>query len=156
MTSATEVNADYITYILSEANALARLDEFEIDSYMDRELLNPEMKAFLATMPDTDMVAMDDGAPLALSLFDNRALGLFDGFRAKFRNFKRTVKRELCKILADLQDEGTLDWPTIITAALTALAAVFFATPFGLVILPVLAALIAKIIRRGIEAVCAV
>lgn len=159
MTSATEVNPNFIPYIMNEANSLARLDEYEIDSYMDRELLNPEMQDFLNSMPQqlTEIAGLTDkGAALTLSLFESRSMGLFDGLRARFRNLKRNIRRILCEILGQLEGDGTIDWPTIITAVLTALAAAFFTGPVGVVVLPILVAFIAKIIRRGIDAVCAI
>jgi len=160
MTSMTEVNQDFIPYIMNEANSLARLDEFEIDNYSDRELLNPEMKALLEglQLPDEDQIVagMVESIPLTLSLMENRTTALFGGIKAKFRRMKRAIKRELCRILAELEEDGTIDWPTIITAVLTAIAASFFAGPVGVIVLPILVALIAKIIRRGIDAVCAV
>ena len=76
MTSMTEVNQDFIPYIMNEANSLARLDEFEIDNYSDRELLNPEMKALLEglQLPDEDQIVagMVESIPLTLSLMENR------------------------------------------------------------------------------------
>lgn len=160
MSSMTEVNPAFIPYILNEANALARLDDYEIDNYMDRELLNPEMKELLEGLDLPEEVAviggMIESIPLTLSLNESRTMLLFSGFKAKFRRLKRAIKRELCRLLAALEEDGTIDWPTIITAVLTAIAAAFFSGPVGAIVLPILVALIAKIIRRGIDAVCAV
>ena len=70
--TADDIADNWQLYAANEALALSRLDDFEIDNYADREILNPDMQALLSEMPDT-LIADAEEVPLTLSFAEARA-----------------------------------------------------------------------------------
>jgi hypothetical protein len=155
-TKGTEIPDVWTAYIENEASAISRLDDFEIDNYADRQIYNPDMQAFLAELPDTQgMLSVADDYALTLSFSESRsqAVALFG---LKFSRLKRKIREILCKIIADLAGDGDLNWKDIIKAVLVALIPVLGGGPLSLIVLPILISLVAKLIKRGMDAVCPV
>jgi hypothetical protein len=147
---------DWAAYVENEAQAISRLDDFEIDNYADRQLYNPDMQAFLADMSEKEGVTTAADEPvLILSFAESRsqAVALFG---AKFRRLKRKIREILCKVVNDLAGDGDLNWKDIIKLVLVALIPALGGGPLSLIVLPIVISLVAKLIKRGLEAVCPV
>jgi len=156
-TNETEITDDWTTYIENEANALSKQDDFEIDNYADREVLNPDVQAFLEEMPGEDIIipGIPGFASLSLSFKESNmaAISLFGG---KIKRLKGTIRKFLCQVLNDLAGDGDLNWKDIIKAVLVLLIPALGGGVWAAIVLPILISLIAKIIKRGLEAVCPV
>ena len=152
--TADDIADNWQLYAANEALALSRLDDFEIDNYADREILNPDVQALLSEMPDT-LIADAEEVPLTLSFAEARATA-FALFGSKFRRLKNKIREFLCRILAGLAGDSDLNWKDIIKAVLVALIPVLGGGLLSVVVLPILISLVAKIIKRGMDAVCPV
>lgn len=143
-------------YLANEALAISRLDDFEIDNYADREILNPDMHSFLNEWTDSGINLLSaEFSPLSLSFAASRAKATAL-FGEKFKRLKGKIREVICKILSDLAGDGDLNWKDIIKLVLIALIPALGGGPLSVIVLPILISLIAKIIKRGLEAVCPV
>ncbi|MCW4470524.1 hypothetical protein OGH69_16250 [Flavobacterium sp. MFBS3-15] len=160
------ISEEWLTYITNEAYALSRLSDFEIENYADREVLNPEVGQYLDQLDiDTEeqefvfksFTALSSAGAFntfSLSFSEQRETAQFGIRLFKFSRIKEKIRRILCQILSELEEDGTINWKEIIKAVLLALAGGFFGGALGAILLPVLISLIAKIIRMGLDSVC--
>lgn len=145
---------DWASYIENEAMSLSKQEDFAIDNYADREILNPNFQQFLNEMKlppaNNDLMIAE---PLSLSFMESRfeAASVFGG---KLRRLKNKIREILCRILSELAGDGEIDWKDIIKMVLVALIPALGGGPLSLIVLPILISLIAKLIKRGFEAVC--
>lgn len=150
-----EVNTDWVNYVKVEAEALSRLDDFSIDNYADRELFNPEMQELLGNLnEETDETAMPEN--LTLSFSESSASRAAAGLFGRFRELKKRIRKIICEILGTVGENGVPSWEDIIRTVLLAVAGTIFGGALGAIALPIIIAFIAKVIRRGIGAVCPV
>lgn len=147
---------DWAAYIENEAMSLSKQEDFDIDNYADREILNPNFQSYLQELKLAG--EMDDAVmaePLSLSFMESRfeAASLLGG---KLKRLKNKIRESLCKILADLGGDGELNWKDIIKAVLIALIPALGGATLSIIVLPILISLTAKLIKRGFDAVCPV
>lgn len=145
-------------YTENEVKELANKDTFTIDHYADSEIFNPDIQNFIleygdlfrtvsAEMPDT----------WALGFREKRQLkGIDPQVQLRFQQLKTWLKQVICELLAsmDWENKSTKE---IITRIITTLIPYFAATgglPLPAVILPIVIAVIAKILKHGVDAVC--
>lgn len=162
--AAEGVTNDWLTYIENEARALSQSDEFTINSYADRELLNPEVQAYLQhefSLGDQGQEdgfakahALESASGFALSFDQNKALAGKASLFGFWRRLKEKVRKVFCFVVGGVIDEeGDLDWKEIIKLVLVALLPVF-AGGIPAIILPIIIALIASLMKYGYASVC--
>lgn len=151
--SKTEVDPGWVNYVKMESDALSRLDDFEIDNYADRELFNPDMQELLQSLDDT---GMEDFSvmPLKMSFTEEHASYAIEALAGRFKRLKNKIRKIICEVFASFGNGPIPSWEDIIKAVLLAVAGSLFAGGIGAILLPVIIAFIAKIIRRGIDNVC--
>lgn len=143
------ITQDWLLYIENEARGLSQLDDFGIQNYIDRELLNPEVKAYLHdefSESDGD----DSAAGLYLSFTESSAAaqaGLFGGWR----KLKQKIRKIFCDVVGSFS--GDIDWKDIIKAVLVALIPAF-AGGIPALTLPIIIGLVASLMKYGYNQVC--
>lgn len=152
--TAEALTNDWLTYIENEARALSQSDEFTINSYADRELLNPEVQAYLQHEFSPEAHALESASGFALSFDQNKALAGKASLFGFWRSLKEKVRKVFCFVVGGVIDEeGDLDWKEIIKLVLVALLPVF-AGGIPAIILPIIIALIASLMKYGYASVC--
>lgn len=156
------VSKDWLTYIENEARALSQTDEFTINGYADRELLNPEVQAYLQSEFATDDNEQEDGfakavaaSDFALSFDQNKALASKAALFGFWRKLKEKVRKVFCLAIGGVINEDELDWKETIKLVLVALLPVF-AGGIPAIVLPIVIALIASLMKFGYGKVCPV
>ncbi len=152
----SDITTEWLSYIENEATSLSKQEDFEIDNYSDRELLNPDMQAFLHEVPDDEypgITEISEHRALSLS-FKERMLPATTKFGNSLQRLKNKIRKFLCQVLADLQSDSALNWQAIIKAVLILLIPSLGGGVWAVIVLPVLISLVAKVIKRGFEAVC--
>ena len=150
----SDVTSKWLFYVENEAKKLAQSnDEFTIQNYGDSELLNPEVEAYLSLEEALEKEADAQVEALSLNLAEsNHARKLPDWLRPRFRRLKSKVKKEFCKVVHGMEE---LDIKDIIKNVLLALIPIF-ASGFPAAVLPIVIALVAYLIKYGIEKTCPV
>jgi len=146
---------EWAAYIENEAMSLSKNEDFDIDNYADREILNPNFQSYLneINLPGEPNTLVAETLSLSFTEARFDAASIFGG---KLRRLKNKIREILCRILGDLAGDGDLDWKDIIKAVLVALIPALGGGPLSLVVLPILISLVAKLIKRGMDAVCPV
>ncbi len=154
ITNQSEIGDDLLEYIKNEAQKLANQSEFEINNYMDSEVLNPAVRSYLGINYKDQNFAFEL-TDLSLSFKENRLLMSSDAnLGGWFKNLKETVRKVLCKIVGALGADEEFDWKDIIKTILIALIPLLAGGVYAAVITPILIALIAKLIKYGYNSVC--
>lgn len=163
-----DITDNWLQYIENEANSLAQRDEFAIQNYSDREILNPAMRSYLeATDSDDDMegvvfakaagnVAMMTTELSALQLDyaqEAQTITLPEWLRFRFRSIKKKVQKAFCAVVGKLIDEGQLNVKDIIKAVLIALIPAF-AGGLPAAVLPIVIGLVAYLLKYGYAKTC--
>jgi hypothetical protein len=159
---------DWLTYIEQEAKSLSQSDEFTIENYADRELLNPDVQSYLMATYTGEEDTADDlvyskgmnlaslgQTAFALSFEQNGALAGQTKLFGWWKRTKESVRRVFCEVTAEIIGEGKIDWKDIIKAVRVALIPVF-AGGIPAIILPIIIALIAAMMKLGYGKVCPV
>lgn len=162
------ITNDWLTYIEQEAKSLAQSDEFTIENYADRELLNPEVKAYLLATYSVEDNAPDDVAytkdinfdiqgqeSVALSFEQNRALSGQATLFGWWKRIKEVVRKVFCEVAATISGDGDIDWKDTIKLILVALIPAF-GSGVPAIVLPILIALLAALMKYGYNKVCPV
>jgi hypothetical protein len=156
--STEHFNAQWQFYTENEVRELANKDVFTIDHYADSEIFNPDIQNFILEYGDlfrTVSAEMPDA--WALGLREKRQLkGMDPQIQLRFQQLKTWLKQVICELL------GSIDWENkstkeIILLIITTMIPYFAATgglPLPAVILPIMIAVIAKIMKLGVDAVC--
>ena len=156
--STENFNAQWQFYTENEVKELATKDIFTIDHYADSEIFNPDIQNFI--LEHGDMVRTVNAEmrnTWALGLREKRQLkGMDPQIQLRFQQLKTWLKQVICELL------GSIDWENkstkeIILLIITTLIPYFAATgglPLPSVILPIMVALLAKILKLGVDAVC--
>ncbi|MGJ1362011.1 hypothetical protein ACR79B_03330 [Sphingobacterium spiritivorum] len=151
-----------MTYIEQEAKSLSQSDEFTINGYADRELLNPEVQAYLQSEFVTGDYEQEDdfakavaASEFALSFDQDKALASKVALFGFWRKLKEKVRKVFCLAIGGIINEGELDWKEIIKLVLVALLPVF-AGGIPAIVLPIIIALIASLMKFGYGKVCPV
>lgn len=150
-----QITKEWLEYLELEASALAESStELEIDSYVDRELLNPQFADYLSLKEVDDIildVKDDDFEPIALN-----AMAMHKAFGnpnfGKFKKLKRKIRKIFCEVTKDING---MDWKTLIGAVLVALIPVF-ASGIPALLLPLIVGIVAQLMKKGYNAVCPV
>ena len=165
----TDITENWLQYIENESRSLAQRDEFAIQNYADREILNPAVQSYLET---TD----DDGDDIGGEAFAKSAgnvammttelagfqlnyaqeaqwLALPEWLRFRFRRFKKKVQKIFCAVVGELIDGGELDVKGIIKAVLLALIPAF-ASGLPAAVLPIVIGLVAYLLKYGYTKTC--
>lgn len=148
----SDVNNEWLFYIENEAKSLAQREGFAINNYLDREIFNPEMEAYLSSgnLP-ANLDEFDDGDPLSLNLTEGMKLNLFpEWLRRRFRKLKSMVRKVFCQVVRGI---GELDTKAIISAVLLALIPAF-AAGLPAAVLPIVIGLVAYLLKYGIDRTC--
>ena len=148
--SETDVTSDWLKYIELEARALSEESDLRIENYMDTEILNPQMQAFLSGY-DLDDIADENTEPLVLNP-QLMASAVATPQFFKFRKIKRKIRKIFCAMASEL--EG-LSWTEIIQKLLIALIPAFAATGgVPAIVLPIVVGLVAAAMKKGYGALC--
>ncbi|MBN8837410.1 MAG: hypothetical protein J0I09_09135 [Sphingobacteriia bacterium] len=151
-----QITDDLLEYINNEAHKLSSKEQFEIDNYLDSEVLNPEIQGYLRDTYQGSSASYQM-ATLSLSFHENRLLLANDAAMGGwFGNLKETVRKIFCKIISAIDITGTIDWKQIIKAVLIGLIPVLGGGIYVTIITPFLIAFIAKLLKYGLDAVCPV
>jgi len=147
-----EPTDEWVSYIENEAAKLSQSTEFEIQNYLDSEILNPEIRALLSseTQEEPSLMSYAD-MNLSLNLAETNNLAAApDWLWPRFVGLKAKVKRIFCSVL---QTVGNLDSKGIIKAVLLAIVPAFSA---GLLaaLMPIVIGLVALFLKYGIDKVC--
>lgn len=154
---ADDITDHWLDYLHSEATSLSQREEFAIDNYADRELINPEMSSYLDGQHDLENA---DASSLAGKFHLNfhqsmmAHIHVLDKLKSRFSGLKDKVHKAFCKVVSAISSEK-FDWKTVIKAVLVALIPVF-AGGIPALVVPLIIALIAKLIKLGLEKVCPV
>lgn len=150
----SDVNNEWLFYIENEAKSLAQRDDFAIQNFIDREIYNPEVMAFLESTEFSEITSnFEDGDfdDLKLNLIEDlKSRTIKEGTKRGFKKLKRKIKRVFCDVVRTIED---VDSKGIIRAMLLALFP-FFAGGIPVLLLPIIIGIIAYLIKRGFEAVC--
>lgn len=164
-----DVTDSWVQYIENESRSLAQRDEFAIQNYADREILNPAVQSYLET-------ADDDGDDIGGEVFAKSAgnvammttelagfqlnyaqeaqwLALPEWLRFRFRRIKKKVHKAFCVVAGELINDGKLDVKAIIKAVLIALIPAF-AGGFPAAVLPIVIGLVAYLLKYGYAKTC--
>lgn len=147
-----DISSEWLTYIENEANSLAKDSAFEIENYLDREVLNPEMEAFLNEEKVGEWIAdADDEGILALDY--RAALTVKNRSRKnskKFKKLKSKIRKIFCKIVRETEGIEIKD----IISATIALILTGIGVGISPIILPIIISLVALLLKSGVDAVC--
>lgn len=150
-----QVTDQWLEYLEQEATSLAETSntELEIENFMDRQALNPQMEAFLS---DDDSIAdllvgvSDEGLePITLNAVTMNNFSAKPSF-LRFRKLKRKIRKIFCSITGELDG---IDWKDIIKQVLVALLPAF-AGGIPAITLPIVIGLVAILMKKGYTAVC--
>lgn len=155
---------DWLIYIEQEAHALSQGDEFTIENYADRELLNPEVQEYLLETYRSERNAQEDPefpkavnfhekATLALSFDQGRVVAGKAALFGFWNRTKQTVRKIFCEVTATLVGDENIDWKDTIRLILIALIPAF-ASGIPAIILPIVIALLAALMKYGYGKVC--
>jgi hypothetical protein len=157
--SEVDVTDEWSFYIENEARSLAQRDRFAIENYADREATNPEMIAYLNSAETQDLQDnSDDNASfdtkmMRLSFAESAQTLRFPSWlRFRFNRLKKKVQRVFCQVVRGI---GAVDVKTIIGAVLVALIPAFGGGVAAL-LLPLIIALVASLLKFGLDATCPV
>ncbi|MCR9131850.1 MAG: hypothetical protein NXI08_04730 [bacterium] len=150
-----DITDEWLTYIENEARSLAQREDFNIDNYLDREIFNPTVKTFLTDNSEIEnIIDLKSDSPLSLNLEEQIKLSSINlPIRLNFRKLRRKVKKVVCDVLTNIDDLSGKSMKEIIQMVLTALIPVIIGG-IPAILLPFIIGLIAKIMKRGIDAVC--
>lgn len=149
-TAEPAISDDWLTYLENEAAALSQWDEFSIKNYVDRELLNPEVQEFLEnTFAESTEENSAEG--LALSFQESILLSGKAFLFGKWKSLKKKVQKIFCSIVGAIEKE--VKWKDILKSLLVALLPVF-SGGIPAIVLPIVVALIAALMKFGYGHVC--
>jgi hypothetical protein len=161
----TEISDQWVNYIASEVEKVADFKDLEIENYADQEIMNPEMQEYLEGFTDNEKLSIEEleGRGEFLNLSSSQAT-MFNAasvagiFGLRFRKLKRTIRKVFCEVIAPMIDnDGQINIKDIIKAVLVGLIPVLAGTGgVAAVLLPVIVAIVAKFVKRGVDAVCPV
>jgi hypothetical protein len=150
-----DITDEWLIYIENEARSLAQREDFNIDNYLDREIFNPNVMSFLSDNSEIEnIIDLKSDSPLSLNLEEQIKISSINlPIRLNFRKLRRKVKKVVCEVLTNIDDLSGKSMKEIIQIVLTALIPVIIGG-IPAILLPFIIGLIAKIMKRGIDAVC--
>lgn len=151
-----EISEEWLNYLEAEALSLSESSIAEIEQYMDREALNPEMTSYLKSSEVSllfDSINANEQDELSLGGYSVKSAVVQPSF-LNFKKLKRKIRKVFCEIGREL--EG-LPWKEIIEKVLLALIPAF-AVSGGLsaAVFPIVVALVVIFGKRGYDALCPV
>jgi hypothetical protein len=139
-----------------EAAALSQRDEFAIENYADREMLNPQVQEYLSTIEKSNTEKSTSHIGKLYLNFHQEAIlkiSFMDRLKSVFSGLKGKVRKVFCQVVGSLELDKDIDWKKIIKAILLALVPAF-AGGIPEIVLPIIIMLIAKLMKYGIDQVC--
>ncbi len=153
--SEVEVTDNWVNFLALEAAALSENSDEYIDRYMNRQLDNPQLKEYLdEESTDTILSAFDDEENEPLNLNLTETLLFTPKFRIrlpKFRRLKRAIRKVFCEVITAHVDGDIKD---IIKSVLIGLIPVLGGGGIAPILLPIIIGYIAKLVKKGSDAVC--
>lgn len=143
-----QITDQWLVYMENKANTLAERSELEIDNFINEELLNPQVIAFLNTI-DLEEDDKDEIEPFVINELALKGISSPLSF-FKFKKLKKKIKKIFCKVSKELIDAKAKD---IIKAVLVLLIPAL-AGGIPALLLPIVIGYIAKLIKKGHSAVC--
>ena len=159
LNSQADITAELLDYMAAEIEALAQLTDFQIDGYMDREVLNPEVGSLLNDKLITDFIVDESGGVNPIKSF---SLSGVYGLKAsqkfvergeKMDKLKAKIRKIFCKVVGELDKIDELDIKEIIKIVIAAVLAAIGAV-INPVVTPIIIAIIAYFVKKGYNAVC--
>jgi len=148
----TDISGTWLFYIENEARSLIQNAENDINNFMDREILNPELQDFLDDIQSQSWLSEEEhDSNLNLNYMEGLvAKNLPNRFIPKFKRVKSKVRKIFCRVVRDIEGVEVKD---IIKSTITAIIA---STGFGIpaVLIPIIIGLIALLLKYGVDAVC--
>lgn len=145
-------------YIMQEAESLSAREDHSIDNYADREINNPDLDEYIK---DDAYVSSEGNDPLGadLEINLNQEVSFMKyrdadvRLRRRFRKIKEKIKSAFCSVAQFLVGSDSFDWKELIkNGILAATAALGFVFPVAF--LPLAIAILAKLLKRGVNALC--
>lgn len=158
--SEKDITDELLDYLSAEVEALAQLEDSQIEGYMDREVLNPEMDYLFKSDELAKFLADDAGGSenenLTLAgIYELKATRKFAARIGFWKNLKRKIRRIFCSVIDAIENIEEITLKKIIELVLAAVLA-----SIGLIvkaaILPVIIGIIAYFIKKGYGNVCSV
>lgn len=146
-----ELSEEWLVYLENEARSLSENGSvLDIENYIDREALNPQVSSFLESIQtdDTTSTSEELSEPLILSAMEMVKASSSHVF-PRFRRLKRKIRKIFCEVTKDID----ADWKSIIKAVLIALIPAF-AGGLPALVVPIVIGLVALMMKRGYSAVC--
>jgi len=165
----TSVTDEWLEYFNNEVENIKEKSTYEIESYMDKEILNPEVLS-LSLNQNSVFTLQDDTLELFLPemqlTLPSSSEAYVTGFNTKnrekldhklgiigfFKKLKTKIKRLFCQIVDGLNWEE-MNAKDILKSVLIGLIP-FFAGGVGLALTPIVIGLVALLLKKGKEIVC--
>ena len=151
-TTEADLTTDWIAYVQFKSIELSKSNDFQIESSADVELLRPDIKEFLNTWEDDDEIEEIGLKSLSLG-FEAGTIASSLKENGKFKKLKEKIRKIACTVLKAIADPDSNLGDVI--AAILAASIAAFSGGLLLILLPLIAAVIAKLLKDGIEAICA-
>ncbi len=146
-----------LKYIEDEAQKLSGYSEYEINNYIDREVLNQEMQNYLNTVyADRNFFYLP--ISLTLSFYENIIMAGHPMLLPNwFADTKEKIKIEICRIMLVSDGHASRNWKATIKTILQNLNPILGAEhDLSAIVTPIIIGYIAKMIKLGYEEVCVV
>jgi hypothetical protein len=153
--SITEKNIDsWVDYVTNQSQVLSYLSDFQLDSIIDNEILNPNVQTILSDSKLSGLAnEKEETVELSLhtkSVVDVNVLRLWPNLK----KLKRLVRKVFCQVMGPIADDK-FDLKTVIKSVLLALVP-FFAGGVPALLLPVIIPIIVRLFKQGVNKVCPV
>lgn len=149
-----DIKDNVLDEIASQARHFESEADSKIEAHADLEIDNPEMLEYLETFldDDNDYDTFMSGGPSA----DPRGAD-FNLLLFRHRKLKNKINRVFCKVVYPmLKKDGEINLNDLVKALLVALIPVLAGSGgVAVILLPIIVAIIAKYLKRGVDSVCA-
>ena len=153
--SITEKNIDaWVDYLANQSQALSNLTDYQLNSIIDNEVLNPNVQAILSD-DNLSKIADENEESYEMNLMTKTAVNAKSlRFWPKLKKLKRRVRKAFCKVMATIGDDE-FDLKKVIRDVLLLLIPIFTGGIPAL-LLPIIIAIIVSLLRKGVSKVCPV
>lgn len=151
-TTEADLTSDWIAYVQFKSIELSKVSDFQIESSADVELLRPDIKEFLTTWEDDEEIEEIGLKSLSLG-FEAGSVANSLKEKGKFKKLKEKIRKIACTVLKAIVDPESKLGDVI--AGILAACIAAFSGGLLLILLPLVAAVIAKLLKDGVNAICA-